>query len=119
MTRNRASAKAAGTWMETQTAKYLAEALGDDRIERRAKNGAKDRGDVANVRTPDGINVVVEVKNTSKLDLAGWMKEVDKECENAGALIGVCIHKRRGIGEANMGQQYVTMTLSDLALLLG
>ena len=119
MTRNRASAKKAGTQMETWTANYLAAALGDDRIERRTKNGAKDRGDVANVRTRDGVRVVVEVKNTAKLDLGGWMNEVDKECDNDGALIGVVVHKRRGKGEAQMGEQYVTCTLSDLALLLG
>ncbi|MGO2188236.1 MAG: hypothetical protein ACTH4Y_08320 [Microbacterium gubbeenense] len=119
MTRNRASAKSAGTWMETQTANFLAASLGDDRIERRTKNGSKDRGDIGGVRTRDGVRVVVEVKNTSKLDLGGWMNEVNQECQNDGALIGVVVHKRRGKGEKQMGEQYVTMTLDDLALLLG
>ncbi len=47
MNRNRASAKKAGTAFETLVAGFLAERLGDDRIERRTKNGAKDRGDIA------------------------------------------------------------------------
>jgi len=119
MTRSLRSAKSAGTWMETQTANYLSAALGDDRIERRTKNGNKDRGDIAGVKTRDGVRVVIEVKNTTKLNLGGWMNEVDKECENDGALIGLVVHKRTGKGEKNMGEQYVTMTLSDLALLLG
>jgi len=50
MNRNRASAKKAGTAFETLVAGFLAERLGDDRIERRTKNGAKDRGDIAGVR---------------------------------------------------------------------
>lgn len=119
MARNRASAKAAGTWMETQTANYLASALSDDRIERRTKNGSRDRGDISGVKTVDGVRVVLEVKNTVKLDLAGWIKEVDQECQNDGALIGAVIHKRTGKGATQMGEQYVSMTLADLALLLG
>ncbi len=41
--RSRASAKKAGTAHETAIATYLAEHL-DDRIERRTRNGGKDRG---------------------------------------------------------------------------
>lgn len=118
MTRNRASAKAAGTWMETQTANYLAAILGDDRIERRAKSGSLDKGDIAGVKTRDGARVVIEVKNTTKLDLGGWINEAEKERKNDGARIGAVVHKRVGKGEQQMGQQYVTMTLLDFALLI-
>ena len=50
MTRTRASAKNAGTAFETLIARHLAEQLADDRIERRARTGGKDRGDIAGVR---------------------------------------------------------------------
>ena len=49
MTRNRASAKAAGTRFESQVVAYLAEHY-DDVIERRTKTGGKDRGDVSGWR---------------------------------------------------------------------
>ena len=44
--RNRATAKKAGSSFEKLVADYLAFALNDDRIERRAKNGQLDRGDI-------------------------------------------------------------------------
>ena len=50
MTRTRASAKAAGTAFETLIARHLAQVHDDDRVERRTKTGAKDRGDIAGVR---------------------------------------------------------------------
>lgn len=62
MTRNRTSAKAAGTRLERELADYLAATLADDRIERRARNGAKDRGDVAGVRV-HGQRLVIECKD--------------------------------------------------------
>lgn len=119
MSRNRRSAKAAGTIFESQVAGYLADALDDDRIERRARNGSKDRGDVGGVRTALGDRVVVEVKNTARLDLAGWAREVDVEVGNDDAAVGVVVHKRHGVGVTRMGEQWVSMRLADLAVLLG
>lgn len=49
MTRSSASAKKAGSAFETSVANYLAATV-DDRIERRSRNGSKDRGDLAGVR---------------------------------------------------------------------
>ena len=49
MTRNRASARKAGASFESLIAGYFA-AYVDDRIERRTKNGSKDRGDVSGLR---------------------------------------------------------------------
>lgn len=119
MSRNRRSAKAAGTIFESQVAGYLADALDDDRIERRARNGAKDRGDIGGVRTALGDRVVVEVKNTARIDLAGWAREVDVEVGNDDAAVGVVVHKRHGVGVTRMGEQWVSMRLADLAVLLG
>jgi len=62
MVRNRASAKKAGTSFETLVAEYLAMKLCDIRIERRAKTGAKDRGDIAGVLTVAGGHVASECK---------------------------------------------------------
>lgn len=116
MTRNRASAKKAGSAMESLVANFLAYRLADDRIERRTKNGSKDRGDISGVRIPGG-RVVIEVKNvSSKTDLPGWLREAETERGNDDAVIGVVVHKRHG--SANPAQQHVTMTLETFATLL-
>lgn len=119
MTRNRRSAKQAGSLFESHVAGFLADALDDDRIERRAKNGSKDRGDIGSVRTTTGERLVIECKDVAKLNLAGWVTEAEVERGNDDAAVGVVVHKRRGFGSKNMGGTYVTMTLADLAVLLG
>lgn len=119
MTRNRASAKKAGTEFEGLVAKFLAASLRDDRIERRAKSGAKDRGDIGGVRTALGSRVVIECKNVATLALGTWVAEAETERGNDDAEVGAVVHKRRGKGSAAMGEQYVTMTLADFAALLG
>lgn len=115
MTRTRASARQAGTRFERQVADYLAKSLDDDRIDRRVKTGAKDRGDIAGVRIAAG-RVVIECKNTAKVSLGPWLREVEIERGNDDAVIGVVIHKRIGVAEA--GEQYVTMRVADLVTLL-
>lgn len=119
MTRNRASAKKAGSSFESDVAAFLADVLDDDRIERRAKNGNKDRGDIGGVRTITGGRVVIECKNVIKTALGTWIAEAETERGNDDALVGVVVHKRVGKGAKQMGEQYVTMTLESLALLLG
>jgi hypothetical protein len=118
MTRSRATAKQAGTKFESDVVRYLRERLGDDRIERRAKSGAKDRGDIAGVRTALGERVVIECKDVARLNLSGWVDEADIERGNDDAAVGMVAHKRRGYGPAQMGGTYVTMTLDDFAALL-
>lgn len=115
MTRNRASAKAAGTRFERVIADYLAATV-DDRIDRRAKTGAKDRGDIGGVRAPGGGRVVLECKDVARLDLPGWTREADIERGNDDALAGLVVHKRRGT--SNPADQYVTCTVADLVALL-
>lgn len=119
MTRSRSSAKAAGTEFERHVAAYLAARLGDDRIERRARNGRNDRGDVTGVRTVTGERVVIEAKDVARLNLAGWIGEAEVEKGNDDAAVAVTVHKRRGYGVKNMGGTYVTLTLNDFAILLG
>ena len=114
MTRSRASAKAAGSTFERQVADYLAEHL-DDRIDRRVKTGAQDKGDIGGIRLR-GHRVVVECKNHARVDLAGWIAEAQIQADNDGAPLGVVVHKRRGVAKPE--RQWVTMTLADLAWLI-
>lgn len=115
MTRSRASAKAAGTRFERSVADYLATVLDDDRIDRRVRNGAKDRGDITGLRA-HGQRIVLELKDVTRTNLAGWVTEAHIEAGNDDALVGLTVHKRRGTGDP--GEQYVTCTLADLVALL-
>lgn len=114
MTRSRASAKAAGARFERVIADCLAAHI-DDRIDRRVKTGAKDRGDIGGLRFR-GARVVVECKDVARLDLPGWLREAETERGNDDALVGLVVHKRRGT--ANPLDQYVTCTIRDLVALL-
>lgn len=102
--------------MERIVAEFLAFRLADDRIERRAKNGNKDRGDITGVKTIRGGRVVIECKNTARLELPAWLREAEAERGNDDAVIGVVAHKR--IGSANPADQFVSMTLETFARLL-
>jgi hypothetical protein len=116
MTRNHASAKKAGTEFETSIARFLAETV-DDRIERRARNGAKDRGDLSGVRTAHGRRLVVEAKEYGgRLKAAEWTAEAALEAGNDDAIAGVVVAKRKGTTDP--GDQWVLMTLADLVALL-
>jgi hypothetical protein len=116
MTRSRASAKAAGTRFETSLVGYLATHV-DDRIERRARNGSKDRGDVSGVRTFRGGRVVVEAKDYGGRILAGtWLGEAEAERGNDDAIAGVVIAKRRGTTDP--AEQFVLMTVADFVAIL-
>jgi hypothetical protein len=115
MTRSRRSAKQAGTRFESQIAAALALALGDDRIERRARNGSADRGDISGVRL-HGQRVVLECKDCARLDLPRWTAEARVEAGNDDALLGVVVHKRHGVGDPL--QQWVSMTVADLIAVL-
>jgi hypothetical protein len=114
MTRTRSSAKAAGSRFERDVADFLATTI-DDRIDRRVKTGAADKGDIGGLRFK-GHRIVLECKNHSRLDLAGWIAEAQLEADNDGAEIGVVVHKRHNVGAA--GRQWVTMTLADFAWLI-
>ena len=115
MSRSRASAKRAGTAFESLVVAYLAKHV-DDRIERRAKSGAKDRGDVSGLRHM-GERIVIETKDYGgQLKPAEWTKEARIEAGNDDALVGIVVAKRRGT--SNPGEQWVLMTLADLVALL-
>lgn len=116
MARNRQSAKAAGARFERQISDYLRDNL-DDRIDRKVKTGAKDRGDIANVRDSHNRRIVIETKDYGgKLNLPQWTKEAHTEADNDGAEVGLVIAKRRGT--TNPADQWVAMTVNDLIQLL-
>lgn len=112
--RTRKSAKAAGARFERIIADFLAAHV-DDRIDRRVKTGAKDRGDIAGLRHMGG-RVVAECKDVTRWNPGTWLAEADIERGNDDALAGLVVAKRRGI--ADPGQQVVMMTVADLVALL-
>ena len=115
MPRSRKSAKAAGSRTERVVADYLAEALGDDRIDRRVKYGKADRGDVTGLQTR-GQRLVVEVKDCARQDLSGWIRQAHIEAAHDSALCGFVVQKRRGTTDP--GSFYVHMELRDLVALI-
>jgi hypothetical protein len=114
MSRNRASAKAAGSRFERSIADCLM-VLVDDRIDRRVKTGAKDRGDIAGLRHMGG-RVVIECKDHASAKLGPWVNEAEIERGNDDAIAGLVVHKRRAHGDPL--DQYVTCTMRDLIALL-
>lgn len=123
MARSRRSARDAGTRFESLVAAYLAAALGDGRIERRARCGSRDRGDVGGL-TLRGRRVVVECKDLGgRLEAPAWLREAEAERGNDDAAFGVVVAKRRGVAADRrrlgaMGGQLVLMDLRTLAAIV-
>lgn len=116
MTRNRTTARRAGAAFVRRVSEHLAAHI-DDRIEPRKETGAKDRGDMASVRSAHGLRVVVEGKDYGGRFLVGpWLAEADVERRNDDAGIGLVIAKRRGV--TYPGAQVVFMTVDDLIALI-
>ncbi len=114
MGRSNASAKKAGSKFERDVADYLNVHV-DDRIDRRVKTGANDKGDIAGVRV-HGERMVLECKDTAKINLGTWANEAEVERVNDSALTTAVVHKRHGKGQPE--DQWVTMTLRDLVALI-
>ena len=83
------ASRAKGTKAETAVVNYL-KANGWPFAERHAQHGSKDVGDV---NIP---GVVIEVKSASRIDLSGWIGELEDEMDNADTSDGVVVVKRRG-----------------------
>lgn len=106
-----------GSEFEQDVSDYLSAVLGDDRIERRAKNGKNDRGDITGLMVR-GSRCVVECKNCKRTELADWVEQAEVERGNDDAEYGVVVHKRRGYGRKRLGGSYVTMTLETFAAIV-
>lgn len=103
MTRNRATAKADGSRWETAIVEFLHE-RGIRGAFRRARSGAKDKGDVS---MGHDWPVTIEAKDVRAKALAEWVAEANVEAENAGVSVGVVWWKR--IGKTSPGAGYVIM----------
>ena len=99
-----------GTAWESAIVDYL-RANGVPHAERRALNGAKDRGDIAGLP-----GVVIEAKSAARVELAAWLDEAEAERANDKADIGVVWFKRRG--RACPGAGFVLMSGDTLVRLL-
>ncbi len=87
------------------------------RVDRTRAGWSDDRGDIHGVTSStDGQQFVFECKNHKRIDLAGWVNELDIEISNAGSSVGAVIHKKRGTTEG--AEQYATLPLRMLVQLL-
>lgn len=114
VSRTRRSARQAGAHFERDIADHLAE-VWDDRIDRKVKSGAKDKGDIVNLRL-NGFKIAVECKDVARQDISGWVREAHKEAVNLGATVGIVVAKRHG--KADPAEQWVHMTVGDFVTLL-
>jgi hypothetical protein len=116
VTRNRATAKAAGAKFERLIADGLATALEDTRIDRKVKSGAQDKGDIANVRHGEH-RIAIEAKDRGgQFYAAEWVAEAEAERINDGALVGIVIAKRKG--KTDPMEQWCLMTVGEFVALL-
>lgn len=100
-----------GARWESKIVDYLQIVWGLRNVERRARNGAKDRGDIAGLPS-----VVIEAKDAVKYDLAGWTTEAERERLNDNAAIGAVWAHRRG--KASPADGYVILPGSQFVQLL-
>jgi hypothetical protein len=73
--------------------------------ERRLAGSPDDRGDVAG-----WPGVVVEAKNHARIDLAGWVDQLERSIALCGADTGVVVVKRKGVTDP--ARYYAVMTLA-------
>lgn len=114
-----ANNKRKGAAFEQAVADFLAHRF-NQHVERRHLAGAADRGDIAGFTVNDQ-RVVVECKNTAKLELAAHLEEAERERQNDKAAVGILVQKRRGVGmdsDEKVGKQFVVMTLETFSNLL-
>lgn len=103
--------KAKGRDAENGVVEYL-KRHGFPHAERRRLRGVRDAGDVAGI-----TGTVIEVKNEKRINLSGWLSELEREMAQAeGTSLGFVVAKRRGT--ANAGDWYAVMTLRQLTELL-
>ena len=103
-----------GTQAETAVVRYL-QAHGWPHAERRALRGIQDAGDITG--TP---GVCWEVKAGHAAETAGdgtidrWLRETQREAENAHADWGVLVVKRPGHGMRSVGDWWAIVPLNTL-----
>ena len=104
------AAKRKGSQAERDVVAYL-KANGYPYADRRVAGATLDKGDISGV-----LGVTIEIKNHARLDLAGWLAELEVEMKNDSAWTGVVIHKRKGKGD--VGEWYATLPVKVWLALL-
>jgi len=94
-----------GTLAETALVAFLRER--GEKVERRALHGTFDKGDI----NWEGKDIVLEVKNVRSPRAQEWVREAEEERLNAGAEIGVVVHKPHGVALTNQANWHVIMSL--------
>lgn len=117
-------ARRIGTEWETAITRFLNTALGmyrdgeapefkdptnPDNVRRQAQEGARDVGDVW------ARPFVLEAKNEKAITLAEYVRQAEREAENARLPYGAAVVKQRGKGPA---AGYVVMSLATFARVL-
>ena len=95
------AAKRKGSGAERDLVAWL-KANGYLYADRRLAGATLDKGDISGIP-----GVTIEIKNQAKMDLAGWVAELEVEMKNDGAWTGTVLHKRKGKGD--VGEWYATM----------
>lgn len=90
--------KDVGTRFETAVCRYLREALGDERIERRAPHGSHDMGDLFGIRAHgwEGIAECKCHKVVTDSLIAEWQRQTEAERGNADAGFALLVVRREG-----------------------
>ena len=104
------AAKRKGSQAERDVVAYL-KANGYPYADRRVAGATLDKGDISGV-----LGVTIEIKNHARLDLAGWLAELEVEMKNDNAWTGVVIRKRKGKGD--VGEWYATLPVKVWLALL-
>ncbi len=102
--------KRKGSAWELAIAKYLA-AEGWKHAERRIAGSTIDKGDIYGI-----IGCVIEAKNEKRIDLAGYLKELEVEMRNAKADTGVVMIKKRGT--TDVGEAYAVLPIKEWVKLM-
>lgn len=103
------ASKDKGTRFETDVVRYL-QANGFPYAERRALAGNLDKGDITGLP-----GIVLELKATKSIDLAGAVTEAEIEAKNAGVDTFAAVIKRRNKATS---EAYAVMPLRKLVELL-
>ena len=103
--------KAKGSAAERAVANWLADRDWPDAERRYDAGRHDDRGDIRGIP-----GVTVEVKNHQRLDLAGWVAELEQVMANAGHDLGFVVVKKRGT--TDVGRWYAVLPVEVIARLL-
>jgi hypothetical protein len=105
------TAKAKGRDTENSFVAYARTVWGLTHIERRRLMGSADQGDVTG-----WPGVCVEIKSGARIDVAGWLAELDAEIANACATTGFVAVRPKG--KPNPDEWYALLHLPTLMRLM-